>query len=83
VLSQDQMTPRSRPRASADPRRRSPEGDQLSDAISAYLSRRQAEQLPMPQRRGRAPRRTRGWPTLAITALPIFAVASFVLFVVV
>jgi hypothetical protein len=79
------MTPRSRHRASADPRRRSPEGDQLSVAIGAYLSRRQAEQLPMPQRRGRLPVRKRGsgWPTLAITALPIFAVASFILFVVV
>jgi hypothetical protein len=38
----------------------------------------------MPQARGRSPRRKRGsaWPTPAITALPILAVAPFVLFVV-
>jgi hypothetical protein len=79
------MTRRSRPQASADARRRSPEADPLSDAINAYMCRRQAEQLPVPQRRGRLPRRKRGsgWLTRAITALAILTVASFVLFLVV
>ena len=79
------MSRRSRPQASADARRRSPDGDPLSDAIGSYLCRRQAEQLPVPQRRGRLPRSKRGsgWPTRAITGLAILTVASFVLFLVV
>ncbi len=79
------MTRRSRPHTSADARRRSPDGDPLSQAINAYMCRRQAEQLPVRERRGRVPRRKRGSgrPTRAIAALAIPTVASFVLLLVV
>ena len=69
------MTRRSRPDASTDA---------LSAAINAYMCRRQAEQLPGPERRGRLPRRNgSGRPAQAIAALSILTVASFVLFLVV
>jgi hypothetical protein len=79
------MSRTSRPQASADARRRSPKADPLSEAINSYLCRRQAEQLPVPQRRGRLPRSKRGSRRLpqAITGLAILTVASFVLFLVV
>ncbi len=79
------MTRRSRPQASADARRRSLDGDPLSEAIDAFMRQRQAAQLPAPHRRGRMPRRKRGsgWPTPAITALAILTVASLVVFLIV
>jgi len=79
------MTRRSRPHASADARRRSPDGDPLSKAINSYMCRRQAEQLPVRERPGRSPHRKRGGgrPTRSIAALAILTVASFVLFLVV
>ena len=79
-----QMTRRSRPHASADARRRSPDDDPLSEAINAYLCRRQAEHLPARERPGRSPHRKRGSgrPTRAIAALAIL-IASLVLFLVV
>ena len=79
------MTRRSRPHASADAPRRSPDHDPLTQAINAYMCRRQAEQLPVRERRRRLPRRGRGSgrPTRAIAALAILTAASFVLFLVV
>ena len=79
------MTRRSRPHASADARRRSPDADPLSEAINAYMCRRQAEQLPVRERPGHSPHRKRGGglPTRAIAALAILTIASFVLFLVV